>query len=112
MYAHRAVNVRSAKQFIPFLNDVLNCFRLALFKGQNGGIRGADIRHLIAVIGLVPVARFFNQHIHGALFCAVEYLIIRACAAADVDVVARQAYVLRVFGNGGCLRGCGRRTWR
>ena len=87
--ANGAVDVGHAEELITLLHDLLHVFVLRLFQSENAGVFGVNIGDFIPIIGLVPTARFADYRVHGTLCRASEHRILRACARAQIDAVAR-----------------------
>ena len=93
MQAHRAIDVGYADRFIGFPKHVFHPRIVAFFDFEDGDVRGADIRRLVFIIGLVPVARLAGHHVSSVLFRRSEYGKFRPRTRAYIYPVARAFYV-------------------
>lgn len=89
MQTNGAVYVGHAEELVCLFHHFLDTLLLRFFQRENIGIVGVNVGNFVSIIGFIPVARFADYCIHGTFLRLSEDGIIRACAFAEVDVVAR-----------------------
>ena len=80
--ANGSVDVGDTDVFIGFLDDLFRLFVFGEWESEYGGVLCVYVRCFSAIIGLIPVANFSRDCVHGTFFRLSEDGEIGTCAAS------------------------------